>query len=65
MLPLANPNMFSERPRPLWGVSRSGQTMSCSFAKGAREVRWRDGTGRQRSKRFCDEQAARALDRRR
>lgn len=36
--------------------------MSCGYAKGAWEVRWRDGTGRQRSKRFKDEAAARAFD---
>jgi integrase len=36
--------------------------MSCSYAKGAWEVRWRDTAGRQRSKRFKDEAAARAFD---
>lgn len=36
--------------------------MSCSYAKGAWEVRWRDTTGRQCSKRFTDESAARAFD---
>jgi hypothetical protein len=36
--------------------------MSCSHAKGAWEVRWRDATGRQRSKRFRDEAAAKAFD---
>jgi hypothetical protein len=33
--------------------------MSCSFAKGAWEVRWRDSAGRQR---FKDEAAAQAFD---
>jgi hypothetical protein len=36
--------------------------MSCSCAKGPWEVRWRDTTGRQRSKRFKDELAAPAFD---
>jgi integrase len=36
--------------------------VSCSFAKGAWEVRWRDANGRQRSRRFKDEEAARAFD---
>jgi integrase len=36
--------------------------MSCSYAKGAWEVRWRDATGRQRSKRFRSEEAAREFD---
>jgi integrase len=36
--------------------------MSCGFAKGGWEVRWRDESGRQRSKRFRDETAARAFD---
>ncbi len=36
--------------------------MSCSFVKGAWEVRWRDATGRQRSKRFAEQEAARAFD---
>jgi hypothetical protein len=36
--------------------------MSCSYAKCAWEVRWRDSAGRQRSKRFTDEAAARAFD---
>ena len=36
--------------------------MSYSFAKGAWEVRWRDATGRHRSKRFRDEEAGRAFD---
>jgi Phage integrase, N-terminal SAM-like domain len=36
--------------------------MSCSYAKGAWEVRWRDATGGQRSKRFRDEIAAKAFD---
>jgi integrase len=36
--------------------------MSCSYAKGAWEVRWRDATGRQRSKRFRDATAAKAFD---
>jgi hypothetical protein len=34
--------------------------MSCSYAKGAWEVRWRDATSRQRSQRFDDERVARA-----
>jgi integrase len=36
--------------------------MSCSYAKGAWEVRWRDATGRQRSKRFREQTAAKAFD---
>lgn len=36
--------------------------MSCGYAKGAWEVRWRDAHGRQRSKRFQEEPAARAFD---
>jgi integrase len=36
--------------------------MSCSYAKGAWEVRWRDTAGRQRSQRFKDEAAAHAFD---
>ncbi len=36
--------------------------MSCSYAKEAWEVRWRDTTGRQRSQRFPQESAARAFD---
>jgi hypothetical protein len=36
--------------------------MSYRFAKGRYEVRWRDSTGRHRSKRFRDEDAARAFD---
>jgi integrase len=36
--------------------------MSCGYAKGAWEVRWRDVQGRQRSKRFREESAARAFD---
>jgi integrase len=37
--------------------------MSCAPAKGAWEVRWRDATGRQRSRRFRSEEAAREFDR--
>jgi integrase len=36
--------------------------MSCSFAKGAWEVRWRDSNGRQRSRRFKEEEPAQAFD---
>lgn len=36
--------------------------MSCSMAKGGWEVRWRDSTGRQRSRRFKTEEAAREFD---
>lgn len=36
--------------------------MSCSFAKGKWEVRWRDATGRQRSRRFGTEEAAEEFD---
>lgn len=36
--------------------------MSLSYAKGGWEVRWRDGTGRQRSRRFRSEEAAREFD---
>jgi len=36
--------------------------MSCSAAKGGWEVRWRDSTGRQRSRRFASEEAAREFD---
>lgn len=36
--------------------------MSCSFVKGGWEVRWRDSTGRQRSRRFRSEEAAREFD---
>ena len=36
--------------------------MSCSAAKGGWEVRWRDSTGRQRSRRFTTEEAAREFD---
>jgi integrase len=36
--------------------------MSCSYAKGAWEVRWRDPSGRQRSRRFDDEAPAKAFD---
>jgi len=36
--------------------------MSRSAAKGGREVRWRDSTGRQRSRRFTTEEAAREFD---
>jgi integrase len=36
--------------------------MSCSVAKGGWEVRWRDSTGRQRSRRFTSEEAAREFD---
>ena len=36
--------------------------MSCSYAKGAWEVRWRDSTGRQRSRRFHEEAAAKEFD---
>jgi len=36
--------------------------MSYSFTKGAWEVRWRDGNGRQRSRRFDDEAPAIAFD---
>ncbi len=36
--------------------------MSCSYAKGAWEVRWRDASSRQRSQRFDDERVARAFD---
>jgi integrase len=36
--------------------------MSYSFAKGKWEVRWRDATGKQRSRRFDDEQLAVAFD---
>jgi len=36
--------------------------MSCSFVKGGWEVRWRDSAGRQRSKRFRSEEAAREFD---
>jgi hypothetical protein len=36
--------------------------MSYSFVKGAWEVRWRDSVGRQRSRRFHDEELARAFD---
>jgi integrase len=37
--------------------------MSCSHAKGAWEVRWRDSDGRQRSRRFEFEEPAREFDR--
>jgi len=36
--------------------------MSCSAAKGGWEVRWRDSTDRQRSRRFKTEEAAREFD---
>jgi integrase len=36
--------------------------MSCSVAKGGWEVRWRDSDGRQRSRRFKTEEAAREFD---
>jgi integrase len=36
--------------------------MSCSVAKGGWEVRWRDSNGRQRSRRFTSEEAAREFD---
>ena len=36
--------------------------MSYSLTRGSWEVRWRDGDGRQRSRRFDDESAARAFD---
>lgn len=36
--------------------------MSYRFAKGGWEVRWRDATGRHRSRRFVDEEAAQAFD---
>ena len=36
--------------------------MSYSFAGGKWEVRWRDATGHQRSKRFRDEAAAKEFD---
>ena len=36
--------------------------MSCSFTRGVWEVRWRDGDGRQRSRRFDDEAPAKAFD---
>ena len=36
--------------------------MSCSYAKGAWEVRWRDSAGRQRSRRFGSEDSAREFD---
>lgn len=36
--------------------------MSCSFVKGGWEVRWRDSTDRQRSRRFQFEEAAREFD---
>ena len=36
--------------------------MSCSYATGGWEVRWRDSTGRQRSRRFQTEVAAREFD---
>ena len=36
--------------------------MSCSNAKGGWEVRWRDSTGRQRSRRFNAEETAKAFD---
>jgi integrase len=36
--------------------------MSRSFAKGAWEVRWRDANGRQRSRRFKEEELAREFD---
>ncbi len=36
--------------------------MSCSVAKGGWEVRWRDSTGRQRSRRFASEEAAHEFD---
>ena len=41
---------------------RGGLAMSCSYAKGAWEVRWRDGNGRQRSRRFESEAPAQAFD---
>lgn len=36
--------------------------MSVRFDRGSWEVRWRDGSGRKRAKRFKDEQMARAFD---
>jgi integrase len=36
--------------------------MSCSFAKGAWEVRWRDTDGKQRSRRFKEQALAEAFD---
>src|ERR1700761_9761523 len=39
-----------------------GGAMSSSYTKGAWEVRWRDSTGRQRSRRFSTEEAAREFD---
>jgi hypothetical protein len=36
--------------------------MSVRFDRGGWEVRWLDGSGRKRAKRFKDEQAARAFD---
>jgi integrase len=36
--------------------------MSCGYAKGGWEVRWRDATGRQRSRRFASEEAATEFD---
>jgi uncharacterized protein YodC (DUF2158 family) len=36
--------------------------MSVRLDRGAWEVRWHDGAGRKRARRFDDEQAARAFD---
>jgi integrase len=53
---------FSEHLRTTRTSPGQELLMSCSHAKGAWEVRWRDATGRQRSKRFRDETAAKAFD---
>jgi integrase len=53
---------FSEHSRTVLAACGQELLMSCSHAKGAWEVRWRDAAGLQRSKRFRDETAAKAFD---
>jgi integrase len=53
---------FSEHLRTVLAACGQELLMSCSHAKRAWEVRWRDASGRQRSKRFRSEEAAREFD---
>jgi hypothetical protein len=60
LLSMTNPNIFPNICGARFGPA--GRSMSCSVAKGGWEVRWRDSDGRQRSRRFKTEEAAREFD---